>query len=406
MRILFVHQNFPGQFVHLAPALAMRGHQVVGLTADTNTNPIKLPVVRYKWQPRDYPKDGYRLARTFTEMAYRGEVVAAAAAELATKHGFMPDVIFGTPGWGEMLFLQHVWPKARRLIYAEFYYAPDGPNEAFDPEFGTSNWRSRTALSANGAHLLMSTHDADKLLAPTRWQASSFPDYMQSRLTVIHDGIDSASVTPDDSARVTIPGTTIEIKAGDEILTFINRNLEPSRGFHIFMRALPAIQQARPNARTIIIGGDESSYSRPPAEGGTWREKMLREVEGRLDLSRVHFVGKVPYPTFVNLMRVTRVHAYLTYPFVLSWSLLEAMSAGALIVASRTPPVEEVIKDGINGCLVDFFDVEGLARVLVSTLSQPEKFAPLRTAARKTIVDGYDLRSHCLPRLIDFVEKA
>ncbi len=404
MRILFVHQNFPGQFVHLAPALAARGHQVVALTADSHTNPINVPAVRYKWTPREFPRDTYRLGRQFSEMAYRGEIVAAAAAEMRERYGFVPDVIFGTPGWGEMLFLQHVWPEARRLLYAEFFYAPDGPNEAFDPEFSTSSWRSRMMLAANGAHLLLPTVDAHKLLAPTRWQASSFPGYVQPRLTVIHDGIDTARVTPDAAARVKIPGTGIEVQAGDEVLTFINRNLEPSRGFHIFMRALPALLKARPNVRVVIIGGDERSYSPPPSTGGTWRQKMLDEVGSQLDLSRVHFAGKVPYGVFVDLMRATRVHAYLTYPFVLSWSLLEAMSAGALIVASRTPPVEEVIKDGINGRLVDFFDVAALNEALIEALADPGRYQHLRDAARQTIVETYDLRSTCLPKLIDFVE--
>lgn len=406
MRILFVHQNFPGQFVHLAPALAARGHQVLALTADTNFNPIKLPCARYKWKLPEYPKNGYPPARTFSEMAYRGEVAASAAAELRDKHGFEPDVIFGTPGWGEMLFLGHVWPKARRLLYGEFYYAPDGPNEGFDSEFAKTTWRTRMSLAANGAHLLMQTADAHKILSPTHWQARSFPQFAQARLSVIHDGIDTVRVTPDATARVKIPATDIEVKAGDEVLTFINRNLEPSRGFHIFMRALPEILKARPQARVVIIGGDDRSYSPRPPSGGTWRQRMLDEVGDKLDLSRVHFAGKVPYPVFVGLMRVSRVHAYLTYPFVLSWSLLEAMSAGALIFASRTPPVEEVIKDDVNGRLIDFFDVAGWSAGLIDALANPERYAPLRTAARQTIVGNYDLRSQCLPRLIDFVETA
>ena len=405
MRILFVHQNFPGQFVHLALELAARGHDVIALTADSNPNPISLPCARYKWQPPAFPKDVYRLASSFAAMTRRGEVAALAAAELRDAHGIEPDVIFGTPGWGEMLFLGQVWPRARRLVYAEFFYAPGGPNEGFDPEFSNSGLRQRISLAANGAHVVMSMADAHALLAPTRWQAASFPDYVQSRISVIHDGIDTARVAPAAATRVTIPGTSIEIRTGEEILTFINRNLEPSRGFHIFMRSLPKVLAARPHARVVIIGGDERSYSPAPmAAGKTWREMMLDELGERLDLSRVHFAGKVPYATFVDLMRVTRVHAYLTYPFVLSWSLLEAMSAGALIVGSRTPPVEEVISDGENGRLVDFFDVDAWSSALIEALAQPEKFSGLRRAARQTVVERYDLRSKCLPRLVNFVE--
>lgn len=406
MRIAFVHQNFPGQFVHLAPALAARGHQAVALTPDSNENPFKFALARYKWTPREFPAAQFGLARNFAEMTYRGEAVASAAVELRDRHGFEPDVIFGTPGWGETLFLQYVWPRARRLLYAEFYYDADGPNEGFDPEFARPALRSKIGLAAGGAHLLMATASSHKLLSPTRWQAQSFPEFVQPRISVIHDGIDTERVTPLEGVRVTIPGTDITIAKGEEILTFINRNLEPSRGFHIFMRALPAVLKARPGARVVIIGGDERSYSPPPAAGKTWRQVMLEEVGGSLDLSRVHFAGKVPYATFIDLMRVTRVHAYLSYPFVLSWSMLEAMSAGALVVGSRTPPVEEVIRDGINGRLVDFFDVAAWSAALIEALSEPERFETLRTAARQTIVDHYDLRSRCLPRLIDFVETA
>lgn len=408
MRILFVHQNFPGQFLRLAPELLARGHQVLALTADTNTQAaaLKLPVARYKWAPPEFPRETYRMAQSMTQMIYRGEVVAAAGAEIRERFGFEPDVIFGTPGWGEMLFLGHVWPQAQRIVYAEFFYAADGPNEGFDPEFSNSTWRTRASLSANGAHVLMSSMDAHRLLAPTHWQAQSFPQCLQPRMSVIHDGIDTERVTPKADVRVTIPGTQIEVQAGDELLTFINRNLEPSRGFHIFMRALPEILRSRPYARVVIIGGDERSYSPPPAGATTWRELMLKEVGSHLDLSRVHFAGKVPYPVFVDLMRATRVHAYLTYPFVLSWSLLEAMSAGALIVGSRTPPVEEVIEEGVNGRLVDFFDVAGWSAALIEALAHPERFSHLREAARQTITQRYDLRSICLPKMVEFVESA
>ena len=204
--------------------------------------------------------------------------------------------------------------------------------------------------------------------------------------------------------RVAIPGTGITVQHGDELLTFINRNPEPSRGFHIFMRALPAVLKARPNARVVIIGGDERSYSPVPGSGKTWRQIMLDEVGAQLDLSRVHFVGKVPYPVFVDLMRASRVHAYLTYPFVLSWSLLEAMSAGAFVIGSRTPPVEEVIKDGVNGRLVDFFDVGGWSAALIDALANPQQAEAMRAEARRTVVENYDLQTNCLPRLIDFVE--
>ena len=211
-------------------------------------------------------------------------------------------------------------------------------------------------------------------------------------------------MSPSAGATVKFPEQWREFKTGDEVLTFVNRDHEPHRGFHIFMRALPKVLEARPQARIVIVGGDEQSYSPRPGANKTWRQVMLAEVGDRLDLSRVHFVGKIPYATFIDLMRVSRVHAYLTYPFVLSWSMMDAMSAGCFVVGSRTSPVEEMISDGVNGRLVDFFDVAAWSETLIDTLAHPEKYEHLQAAARRTIVETYDLRKHCLPRLVEFVE--
>jgi glycosyltransferase involved in cell wall biosynthesis len=329
--------------------------------------------------------------------------VARAAAQLRRQHGYVPDVVLGHLGWGETLFLREVWPEARHVVYAELFYRPRGLDTDFDPEFSATALEHRLRIAARQAHLLQAMHVADAALAPTRWQAASFPVYLQDRITVIHDGIDTARVAPAETAAVELPGGT-RLASGTELVTFVNRNLEPYRGYHVFMRALPAVLAARPQAHVVIIGGDEVSYGPGPGPGRSWKQIFLDEVAGRLDLGRVHFVGKVPYPTFVDLMRISRVHGYLTYPFVLSWSMLEAMSAGALVVGSRTPPVTEVIEDGRNGHLVDFFDIAGWSDALIEALAEPRRFDHLRYAARQTIIKRYDLRSKCLPALIRFVE--
>jgi glycosyltransferase involved in cell wall biosynthesis len=216
--------------------------------------------------------------------------------------------------------------------------------------------------------------------------------------------VDTAVCRPDPAASYRLPNGRI-LRPGDEVLTFVNRNLEPYRGYHIFMRALPAVLAARPEAQVVLIGGDDASYGARPKDGRTWKETFLDEVRLGLDLARVHFVGRVPYSHFLSLMQVSRVHAYLTYPFVLSWSLLEAMAVGCAIVGSRTPPVEELIRDGVNGRLVDFFDVAGWSEALTEGLAHPERFDGQRQAARETILTGgYDL-AECLPRTADFVER-
>ena len=400
MKVLFVHQNFPGQFLHLAPALAARGHEARALTAERNTRKSPVPVFRYR-NPPDTTVEG--AGRIYAEMSGRGLIAARAADQMTARTGFVPDVVFGHGGWGETLFLRDVWPNARHLTYAEFFYAATGRDTGFDPEFAQPGLTPKIAVTARKAHVLQAIADADAALSPTEWQASTFPAEWRQKISVIHDGIDTLRLVPNPGAKVQLADGT-RLSHGDEVLTYVSRNLEPYRGFHIFMRALPAVLRARPKAHVVIIGGDGQSYGARPKGDKSWKQIFLDEVASDLDLSRVHFTGQVPYPQFMALMQISRVHAYLTYPFVLSWSLLEAMSMGAMVIGSRTPPVEEVIRDGENGRLVDFFDVAGWSTALSGALSDPDAATPLRKAARETIVSRYDLRSNCLPRLVSFVE--
>lgn len=403
MKVLFIHQNFPGQFLHLAPALNARGHQVLALTAAQNQRGSPVETVRYPFPDPAPDPAATRLARTFTAMTDRGHRAARAARQLRDRHGFHPDVVFGHCGWGETLFLHEVWPDARHLSYAEFFYASTGLDVGFDPEFSTDPFDGALSVTARQAHLALAMLHADGALTPTEFQADTFPAPFRDRLTIIHDGIDTARLTPAPHAAVTLPdGTTLH--AGDEVLTFVNRNLEPYRGYHIFMRALPDVLAARPRARVVIVGGDDVSYGARPPPGSSWKAVFHDEVKSRLDPARVHFTGKLPYATYVQLMQVSRVHAYLTVPFVLSWSLLEAMSMGCAIIASKTAPVQEVITDGVHGRLVDFFDIDGWAAALTGALARPEDFTAMRRNARAHVIGNYDLATICLPRLIRFVE--
>lgn len=401
MRILLIHQNFPGQFLHLAPALAARGHQVLALTVEGNERPSPVPRVLYRKPEK--PEGGSALARTYGEMAERGLRAARAAAAMTRDKGYVPDVILGHSGWGETLFLKDVWPEARLIVYSEFLYRAGGLDAGFDPEFQRRDLAARLPVTARAAHLLQALVQADAALAPTRWQADTVPAPLRDKIAVIHDGIDTDRVRPDPAARFTLPSGRM-LAPGDEVLSFVNRNLEPYRGYHVFMRALPAVLAARPEAQVVIVGGDGVSYGGRPADGRSWKQVLLDELGDRLDLSRVHFTGKLAYADYLALLQVTRAHAYLTYPFVLSWSLMEAMAAGARIVASRTPPVQEMIRDGETGRLVEFFDVAGWSAALIDVLADPARADAMAAAARAKIVADYDLRRVCLPRLIDFVE--
>jgi glycosyltransferase involved in cell wall biosynthesis len=403
MKILFVHQNFPGQFLYLAPAMAHRGHECLALTDAGNSRASFIPVERYTHKPEKVDPGQCRLGRNYTTMSDRAVTVARAAIKLRDEQGYCPDVIFGHSGWGETLFLKEVWPQAKLIVYAEFYYKGLGADVGFDPEFSTKSFDQVMIAQGRTAHLGQALLHADAAVAPTRWQASTYPDPLQHMLTVNFDGVNTDLLKPDPAASLTLPnGRTL--RAGDEVLTFVNRNLEPYRGFHIFMRALPAVLAARPDAQVVIVGGDGVSYGNAPKAATGWKDVFLDEVRGQIDLARVHFLGRVPYPDFVRLMQIARVHAYLTYPFVLSWSMVEAMAAGAVVVASRTAPVEELIDHGKTGLLVDFFDVAAWSDTLTDALANPAAYAPLGKQGRAHVVANYDLLGVCLPRMIAHVE--
>lgn len=410
MNILFVHQNFPGQFKHLAPALTRQGHRVVALHINACPHMPGVELVRYAVTGRS-GQNTHRWLADLDTKTLRGEAAWQAALKLR-EQGFVPDVIVAHPGWGESLFLQQVWPQARLGIYCEFFYQRQGADVGFDPEFSSLDTDNACRLQMKNANYELHFPRAHAGIAPTHWQASLFPQPFASRIAVIHDGIRTDQIKPDAHAhiRVQTPQGVVQLGQGDEVITFVNRNLEPYRGYHQFMRALPAILQARPQARVVIIGGNEVSYGAAPPPGPdgkpqTWREIFLNEVKDTLDLSRVHFVGKVPYADFLRVLQVSTVHVYLTYPFVLSWSLLEAMSAGCAIVASDTSPVREAIRHGETGQLVDFFDPTALAQQVVALCDNPTERARLGTQARAFAVAHCDLETRCLPGQIAWVEQ-
>ena len=407
MKILFIHQNFPGQFKHLAPALAKHGHDTVALTLrvekPTKWNGVR--VLPYKLKPRA-AQNTHPWLVDFDTKVTRAEACYHAAVQLR-EQGFTPDLIIAHPGWGESLFLKDVWPKAKMAIYCELYHKAEYPHTGFDKEFqpeirATEAMRLRLKNVNNHEHFDI----ADAGISPTAFQADTFPPEFRDKITVCHDGIHTDVLTPDSAARLTLPtGETLTRK--DELITFVNRNLEPYRGYHVFMRALPRLLKERPNARVLIVGGDDVSYGARPPKGQTWKQIFIDEVRSQIpdqDWARVHFLGRIPYDQFQSLLKVSRVHVDLTYPFVLSWSLFETMSVEGAIVASKTALVEEAIIHGQNGRLVDFFDKDALVEEVTRLLDNASEREELGRAARKLIVNNYDLASICLPKQLSWVE--
>ncbi|WP_207062719.1 glycosyltransferase family 4 protein [Motiliproteus sp. SC1-56] len=402
-RYLFVHQNFPGQFPHIARALAERGDEVMALGETGNVSRRPSPHPRIKTVGYPAPEGAgshtHQYLRGLEAHVRRGQTVLRACLSLK-RQGFQPDVVIAHPGWGEALFLKEAWPQARHIHYLEFYYQTQGADVGFDPAFPDS-LDDRCRVRIKNATQQLSFEAADAAISPTAWQKSRFPPSWQHKIHLCHDGIDTARIRPDEKAQVQVGGQTLTRE--QEVVTFVARNLEPYRGFHTFMQAVPLILEQRPQAHILIVGGDGVSYGKPPADAASYREQYVAAWGNSVDHSRVHFLGHLPYADYLRVLQISALHVYLTYPFVLSWSMLEAMSAGCLVLGSDTKPVREVIRDGDNGFLTDFFDAQALASRAASLLANRQALTPIRAAARETACTTYDLQGICLPRILDLL---
>jgi len=409
MKILFIHQNFPGQFLHLAPALVGQGHAVSALAIERDKDPkpdVHNGIAMHYYKPsQGSSKTVHPWVMDFETKIIRGEALFHRALQMKAS-GYVPDLVIAHPGWGESVFIKEVWPKTKLALYSEYFYKANGGDVNFDPEFSANDPDAACKITMKNVNNFLHFPIADAGISPTHWQANSYPAEFAKKISVIHDGIDTNQLIPNTDIKMTFTTSdgAVELTHDSEIITFVNRSLEPYRGYHTFMRALPRILKERPHARVLIIGGNGVSYGALPPAGQTWRDIFLSEVKDRLDLKRVHFIGKVDYPSYQACMQLSSVHVYLTYPFVLSWSLLEAMSMGCAIVASDTPPVQEVIKQGKTGQLVDFFDHDALAKQVITLLENPATRKKLGTAARKHVVKNYDLQTVCLPQQLAWVE--
>ena len=415
MNILFIHQNFPGQFKFLAPALVKQGHSVRAM-AMQKTEAMQwqgVQLVNYTAKRGSTPNVHPWLS-DFETKTIRAEACFKAALQMK-QEGYVPDVIVAHHGWGESLFLKEVWPHSVLGIYCEFFYHPNGADVGLDPEFPSADEGEVCRLRLKNLNNLLHFEVADAGISPTHWQASTFPEPFKQKITVVHDGIDTQAVAPNPAVSLTLKlasGKDLVLARQDEVITFVNRNLEPYRGYHTFMRALPQLLKARPNAKVLIVGADDVSYgARPNAAkygAAKWKDIFANEVRGQIsdaDWQRVHFLGHVPYQYFIPLLQLSTVHIYLTYPFVLSWSLLEAMSAGCAIVASDTQPLREAIVHNETGKLVDFFDASALATSVCELLNNAEERKRLGANARVFAQANYDLQSVCLPKQLAWVEQ-
>ena len=337
--------------------------------------------------------------KPFETNVRRAQVVFKALVEI--KKTFVPDVVLGHTGWGELMYVKEALPKAKILGFSEYFYQPRLADIGFDAEFPNSFDELLKTTSRNLVNW-QTFHSIDWNLMPTAWQASTHPREFLERSTVIFDGVDTINLKPNPEAFFEVDGHKFTAK--DEIITFINRNFEPYRGFHVFYRALPDILKRRPNAHVLMIGGGGVSYGAGPKGGGTWREKLEAEVGSQIPQDRVHWSGRIEYDKLISALQISKAHVYLTYPFVQSWSMVEAMGLGALVIGSKTSPVQEFIEHGKTGLLFDFFNKEQLTNQVCEVLEHPKKYDQIRLNARAFISKNYDIKTICLPKQAELIE--
>ena len=400
-RILFVHQNFPGQFPHIADALVARGDKVVAIGGPTAKERPGIGLIR--WNNKRGTTPGIFDPATRAEADLIRAAAAATAAVELRKRGFVPDVIIGHPGWGETLHLKDIFPEARLIVFGEFYYRQFGGDVNFDREFETPTLEGAMRTNGKNATQSLAYVIADQIVSPTAFQASTFPSIFQPRIKILHEGIDLSRARAKREARVELPDGRM-LDRSTPVITFINRNFERLRGFHIFMRALPAFLDAVPEAQVIAIGSDGAGYGGQRKDGKTWREAMCAELGARLERNRVHFVGAVPHQKMIDILSIGAAHVYYTYPFTLSWSLVEAMACECLILGSDTAPVRDAVTPEEDGVLLDFFDVDALSRAMIDAVRHPERYAAMRQRARVTALSHFDRETNGVPGWLAMID--
>ncbi len=405
MNILFIHQNYPGQYREIVPRLAATGqHRIVFLTQRQKgyAKPTNHHVVVYK--PGKMPGDDANpYTKYFEQNCMAGAGAAAACREIAKK-GFTPDIIVGHAGWGELLFVKDVWPDVPLVGCFEYYFIPKGGAIGHDPEFKERPDIAQLLVARNAVHHLSHLR-CDIGHTATRWQKSVHPNLMQDKIHVLHEGVRTDLLLPDHTSHLMLKLANVTFTRQTELVTYLARNLEPVRGFHVMMRAIPEVQKARPNAHVAIVGSDLVSYGAHLGGGETYRGRLTAEMKDQIDWSRVHFLGSLPYLDYVALLKLSRVHVYLTVPFVPSWSALEAMALEKVIIASDVPPVREITGDGEAAILNEFFDIKGLAAKVIDVLERPAHYQPLALSARRHVVREYDFLTKRYPAFLGFLNR-
>ena len=387
MNILILHPSFPGQFVYLAAFLAQQGHRVIFLAKNLNGSPIEgVQTAVYKTE-REVSPETHAYLRPAEEAVLEGQAIVRAVYALK-EHGFVPDVAIGHAGWGSLLYLKDIYPELPVISYFEwFYHALNSDAQWWPDEKIEINDMLR--IRTKNAHHLLSLEVCDVGFTPTKWQHEQLPDAYKNKVKVIHEGVDTEFLVPDAEAKIVLDDIGLDLSETKEIVTYVARGFEAYRGFPQFMDSVRLLVNRRPDCHVVIIGNDKVCYGAKLADK-TYKEH--EEEKGGYDAARVHFVGPRNRGDYRKILQASHAHIYLTRPFVLSWSMLEAMSIGCPLVASATPPVEEVVVDGENGLLANFRSPEHIAMRVEELLEDRELGKRLGKAARQTILNKYEMK--------------
>ncbi len=398
MKILFLHPNFPAQFKHLAAKLGQDPKNQVVFGTGRQEGQIPGVTKALYGKSRTARPETHHYVRPLENAVLEGQGVYRLSQKLKNEN-FFPDIVYGHSGWGPTLFIKDIFPKAKLLCYFEWFYHAHGSDADFDPSDPLDE-DAIAKIRIKNAPILLDLYSCDRGLSPTNWQKEQFPKEFHSKIKAHHDGVDVNYFKPNPGAKLVLPRINLDLSQAKEIVTYVARGMEPYRGFPQLIETISLLQKQRPECHFVIVGKNRVAYGKSLPDGQTYKDAMLEKFP--LDMQRVHFTGLIPYEEYLQVLQASDAHIYLTRPFVLSWSMLEAMAVGCLIVGSATAPVREVIEDGVNGLLVDFFQPEEIAAKVNEALDNPEGMAKIRAQARKTIVQRYDL-NRLLPQHLDWI---
>ncbi len=398
MKILFIHNNFPGQYRRLVPYIT-KNTDFKCAVATLETNKQKFPYTRINYKPHREPTKDVHPAVAYTESsAIMGQAAYKALIDVRNK-GSAPDIVLAHSGWGASMFIKDIFPNAKFLAYHEWFYHSYGTDGDFlnkrksDPNY-------EMTIRLKNTPILQDLSSMDWGQSPTQFQINKIPKVFHSKMSVLHDGVDTSFFYPKDGVRVELPDGKF-LSAEDEVITYISRGMEQQRGFPQFMESISILMKERPNLHVMVIGDDRIAYGAKRKDGKGMKSEMLEKFD--YDKDRLHFLGLVPIQGMLAALRISSLHVYFTVPFVLSWSMMEALATGALVMGSKTQPVEEMITHNENGLLVDFFDIDAQVACMNDALDNQDKYIPLRQAARQLILDHYSV-DDLLPKYQKLIE--